>query len=162
VTVAVSFAMTAIMVVVTVIVVIVAMIIVIAVAFTILRGINVVVPVVADEIDRPTAGSIAPAIPFPIFLVARWHAQIQRLMNDTGAFNDDRFRVNNLGLREATEVDAPIKSWLADVDRHADIGGERRQRRAQAKHDCKNYLFHKLSLSITIFVLPTQASTVAM
>ncbi len=161
-TVAVFFAMTAIMIVMAAIVVIVAMIIVIAVTFTILRCINVVIPVVADEIDRPTTGFIAPAITFPIFLVTRWHAQIQRLMNDTGAFNDDRLRVNNLGLREATEVDAPIKSWLADANRHADIGGERRQRRAQAKHDRKNYLFHKLSLYITIFVLPTQASTVAM
>jgi len=42
------------------------------------RHVFLVVPVVPHEVDRPTAGVVLRAVFVPVFLVARWHVEVDR------------------------------------------------------------------------------------
>lgn len=63
-----------------------------------------------------------------MFCVARRNAQIDRLpFNVTGrTFYHHRLRINDAWLREVADIDATVKSRLADIDGYADIGCHRR------------------------------------
>src|SRR6267142_4188558 len=112
---------------------------VIVAIMTVSRHVFVVVPVVAHKIDRPTAGVILGAVLAPVLLVSRRHVQVDwRGRNEFRRPSDhNRLWVYQLWLRDVANVDLPVKSGLADADRHAYVGSERRggtgteQRRAQ-------------------------------
>jgi hypothetical protein len=89
-----------------------------------LRYIDIIVPPVTNEIDRLAAGIIFAAVLAPVLLMTRRHVQVHRLINNAGRHgsNHDGSRVNEFGLREASDVNASIKTGLADADRHTDIG----------------------------------------
>ena len=49
-----------------------------AVLVLVMGHILVVVPIVSDEVHRPTTGMVLGAMLAPVFLVARWNMQIDR------------------------------------------------------------------------------------
>jgi hypothetical protein len=88
-----------------------------------LRHIDILVPPVAHEIDGSAAGIISVAVSVPAFRMAGGNPQVDRLSNDNVRRpNHDRPRVYDFRLRKASDVDAAIKTRLADTDGHAHIG----------------------------------------
>lgn len=96
-----------------------------AVARLMLRNIDIIVPLIAHEIDRLAASIIFTAVFAPFFLMTRRYVQIDWLsynVNRCGP-NNDWFCVNKFWLRIAADVNAAIKTGLSDADRHPNIGG---------------------------------------
>ena len=98
--------------------------VILAMTRLILRYIDIVVPPVTHEIDRSAAGIIFVAVLAPFFLMTRRHVQVDRLINDTcrSVPDYDGLCVNEFGLRIVSDVNAAIKTRLADADKHTDIG----------------------------------------
>ena len=93
----------------------------------IVRDIHFVVPVILHEIDWPVTGVIFMAVFAPVFGVTRRHMEIRRPDADGRALDDDGIAVDQSGLRIGiADVDAAIKTGLADGDRDADVGSKRR------------------------------------
>jgi hypothetical protein len=78
----------------------------------------VVVPVVSNKVDRPTAGVVLRAVLAPVFLVTRWYVQIDRRSGNElrCPLNHHRFRVDQLWAWGVTNIDLPIETGLADAD----------------------------------------------
>ena len=96
-----------------------------AVTLLIMRHIDIIIPPIADEIDRLAASIIFAAVFAPFFLMTRRYVQIDWLsynVNRCGP-NNDWFCVNKFRPRIVSDVNAAIKAGLADADRHTDIGG---------------------------------------
>jgi len=98
--------------------------VILAMTRLILRYIDIIVPPITHEIDRLAASIIFAAVLAPFFLMARRHVQVHRLINNTGRSmpNHDGLCVYEFGLRKVSDVNAAIKTGLADADRHTDIG----------------------------------------
>jgi len=98
--------------------------VILAILRLMMRHIDIVVPPVTHEIDRLAASIIFAAVLAPFFLMTGRHVQVDRLINNTGRSmpNHDGLCVNELGLRIIIDVNAAIKTRLADADRHTDIG----------------------------------------
>ena len=61
-----------------------------------------------------------------MLLVARWHAQVDRLHLDHlhRSLDPDRLGVDHSRSREVANVDLPVQTGLADPDRGADVSAE--------------------------------------
>ena len=91
-----------------------------------LRYIDILVPPVAHEIDGVAAGIISVAVSAPVFRMAGRDPHVDRLSNDDRRGpNHNRSRVYDFRLRKASDVDAAIKTRLADTDGHTHIGSLR-------------------------------------
>ena len=91
----------------------------------IFRYIDVVIPLIAHEIDGPATGIVFTTMFSPMFFVSRRDMQIERGMRHTHRHgtDHDRLRINDLWPWKVSDVDLAIKAWLTNADRHADIGG---------------------------------------
>lgn len=104
---------------------------------TVLRRIDIVIPAILDEINSLAAGIIRTAVFRPVFCMSRRHAQINRLFHIPGlALNNHRLRINQLGLREAANINAAIKTRLANIDRYPYIRSN--DRKGGSKKCCSN------------------------
>ncbi len=95
-----------------------------AITRLVMRHIDIIVPLIAYEIDRLTAGIIFAAVLAPMFLMAGRYVQVDGVSNNACRCgpNDDRSCVDEFRLRSVSDVNASIKTGLADTDRHTDIG----------------------------------------
>ena len=91
----------------------------------IFRYIDVVIPLISHEIDRPATGIVFMTMFCPMFFVSRRNMQIERRMRHTHRHgtDHDRLRINDLWPWKVSDIDLAIKAWLTNADRHADIGG---------------------------------------
>lgn len=98
--------------------------VILAITSLMLRYIDIIVPFIPHEIDRLAAGIIFAAVLAPVFLMTRRHMEVDRLSNNVNRCgpNHNGLCVNELGLRKVTDINATIKTRLADTDRHTDIG----------------------------------------
>jgi hypothetical protein len=89
-----------------------------------MRNIDIIVPLIPHEIDRLAASIIFAAVLAPVFLMTRRHMEVDRLSNNVNRCgpNHNGLCVNELGLRKVSDINATIKTRLADTDRHTDIG----------------------------------------
>ena len=90
----------------------------------ILRHIHIIIPPVTHEIDGSSAGVIFAAVLAPFFLMPGRYVHVDRLINNScrrGSNHDGSF-VNQFRLWIVSDVNAAIKTGLADTDRHTDIG----------------------------------------
>ena len=88
------------------------------------RHIDLIIPLIVHEIDRPVAGIVFFTMFSPLFLVPRWDAQVERLMHNAGGYCPDHngTRKNDLRLWKVSDIETTIKTWLTDADRYADVG----------------------------------------
>jgi hypothetical protein len=93
--------------------------------FTVTRDIDVVVPVVAHKVDRAAASIIFSAVLAPFFFMSGGHMQVHRFL-----YNVMRCRLNHNGpwkyeswLRKIPDIEAAIKTRLANTDRNTNISG---------------------------------------
>ena len=94
--------------------------------FLVMRNVFVLVPVVAHKIDPFVTGVVFAAMPAPVFGMARWDVQVDRLTIHRHPLDDPRLTIENAWRRiAATDVDLSKKIGLADADGYADIGRER-------------------------------------
>jgi len=105
------------------------------------RYIHVIIPLVPYEIDRPATSIVFVAMFVPMFCVTRRHVQIDWSIHHRHGADDYRLRIDNLRSREVSNIDLPIKAWLADTDRHAYIGGLGRNGKSNCDQD-EEKLFH--------------------
>jgi hypothetical protein len=84
------------------------------------------IPVVANEIDPLTASIVRVAIPAPMFGMVGGHPEIDRLALVKHALGDPWFVVDHRWRRVTADVDAAKEVWIADANRHIDIGREGR------------------------------------
>src|SRR5712692_5158340 len=98
----------------------------VAVVFLVVRNVHLVVPVVLNEVDRLAAGVVLAAMLAPVFLVPRRHMQIDWLSYHLDPLDHNRLRKDQSRRRSVADVDATIEARLADADRNADVGSERR------------------------------------
>ena len=87
---------------------------VMAVPLAVVRGVIVVIPVVAHKIDRAIAGVVLVAMHFPVFGMSTAHTQIERCC--LIALTDDHHRlvVEQARTRRIADVDATVKVGLAN------------------------------------------------
>lgn len=85
----------------------------------------VLIPAILDKIHLLSTRIIRATMLRPMFGVAGWHPQVNRLPLDIAhrALNDDGFRIDHLRPGKLADIDAAIEARLADIDRYADIGG---------------------------------------
>ena len=100
----------------------------IAFAVAVARDVHVVVPVLLHEVDRLAARIVFAAVLPPVFRVTRGNMEIDRLAHDvhTDRLDDDWLRVEQPRRWKISDIDAAIENGLADVDRYANVGRERR------------------------------------
>ena len=89
-----------------------------AVIFAVAGYINLLVPAIIDEIDRPAAGIVSVAVLVPLFHVARGHAEVDRWMPDFDPVDDDWLFVYQPRRGRVADVNAPIKIRVANTDRY--------------------------------------------
>lgn len=89
-----------------------------------LRHINIIVPSITYEIGRAATGIVFMAVLAPVFRMTGRYMQVDWLMNNAirCRMNNDWSRVNDFWLREITDINAAIKAWLTNADRHPDTG----------------------------------------
>src|SRR5574343_106177 len=114
------------------------------VALPVNRRVFLLVPLVANEIHTFAAGVVAVAVLVPLLGVAGRHAQVERRAAVRHGLDHDRFRIEQRRRRVTADVDAAVKTGLADADRDADVGGmgggtesggANRERNEKAFHD---------------------------
>ena len=68
-------------------------------------------------------------MPAPVALVTGRHTQIQRFADFAAwhPLHHNGTLIDQLGARKVTNIEAPIETGLADVDRDTNIGGQRRR-----------------------------------
>lgn len=113
-----------------------------------MRNIDVFVPSILYKIDRAIASIVLSAVSFPFFLMPRGHAQVNGFMHDVNRrlMHDHRARINDFRLREVPDIDAAVKTRLADTHGNTDIGGLSRNGN-QSQHDNQQHFFHRYILS---------------
>ena len=89
-----------------------------------MRHIYIIIPLIMHEIDRLATCIILTTVLAPVLLMTRRYVHIDRLINYTGrrGLNHNGPSVDELGLRSVSDVNAAIKTGLADAYRHTDIG----------------------------------------
>ena len=125
---------------------VIAMIVLVMAAITsvlaILRGIDIVVPVVLHEVDRRAAGPILTAMLAPVPSMAWRHMQVQRLPDYLDLLDDHGLAIDQCRTRILiADVDLAVKSGLPDTDRDADISGKRGC--CSHKQSCSQIFFHE-------------------
>jgi hypothetical protein len=116
--------------------------VILAVTRLIVRHVDIIIPLIMHEIDGSVTSLIFAAVLAPVFLMTGRYVQVDWLIRSTGTLsNHDRSRVNEFGLRSVSNVNAAIKSWLADADRHTDISCLCRDGKKDY-HDGEQNMFH--------------------
>ena len=92
---------------------------------TIVGHIDIVVPLVLHEIDRPVAGVVFAAVLAPFFLVSGGDMEVDRFLYDVNGSRADHdgLGVNHLGSRRVADINLSVKAGLADANGHVDIRG---------------------------------------
>jgi hypothetical protein len=114
-----------------------------AVASLILRHICFIVPSVTHEIDGSAASIVFAAMLAPVLLVTGRNVHVDWLIDDTGGSGvyHDGSRINDFRLGIVSDVNAAIKTGLADADRDTDIGCLRRDGKKDDHHG-EQKMFH--------------------
>ena len=96
---------------------------ILAITRLMMRHVYIVVPTITHEIDRLAASVIFAAVLAPVFLMTRRYVQVDWLVSSTSRSMPDLNGscVNEFWLRIVSDVNAAIKTRLADADRHTDI-----------------------------------------
>jgi hypothetical protein len=104
------------------------------------------VPLIAHEIDRHTAGVVLATMTAPVLSMSRWDPQINRFDNprfDSAHRRDDHRlrRVDHWRLGPVADIDTPVHPGLADLDRHPDLrrgrtSTQHRQATCRGKDQC--------------------------
>jgi hypothetical protein len=87
-----------------------------AMMFPIPGHINILVPAVIDEIDRPAAGTIRIAVSVPIFNMGGRYAEIDRWIPGLHAPDNNRFTIDQTWWGSIADVDAAIKSGFSHTN----------------------------------------------
>lgn len=97
--------------------------VVVLVVRAIVRRKIIVIPAVLYKVDWIVAGIIAAAILTPSFSVARRDAHVDRFIYINVTMNQNWLSINQAWLRiwVITDIDAAVKSGLANADGNADI-----------------------------------------
>jgi hypothetical protein len=84
----------------------------------IMGHVHVLIPIVANEVDRVSAGLVAVAVLTPVFFMTRLNAKVDRMpRHGHRLWNDDhRPRIDDLRLWSLTDIDVSIEPGLADGD----------------------------------------------
>jgi hypothetical protein len=90
------------------------------VALAVVRGVDVGVPGVLDEIDAFAAGLVFPAVFGPVLRVTRPYAEIDRL-GDPHALHHQRFAIEDPGGGRITYINTPVEAGVTDGYRYADV-----------------------------------------
>ncbi|BBB67751.1 hypothetical protein UNDYM_3498 [Undibacterium sp. YM2] len=80
-----------------------------------------VVPVFLYKIHGAIAGIVAIAMFFPFISMAWWHHQIHRLLDHIHPLHYAWLSINDLWLREITNIYPTIETWLPELHRHTHI-----------------------------------------
>ena len=96
--------------------------------FLIAWDINLAIPIVPHEINRPSTSLITIAEPVPVTLITRWHTQVdgRHVAFWPIAIDQHRLTVNDGGRAKITQLDLTIKSGLANLDRYTNAIGQYR------------------------------------
>ena len=88
--------------------------------------IDVVVPIVLDEIHLTAARVVLVAVFAPLLCMAGGYMQVKRWrrLSYVNPLNDDRLRVDQYRRWRIADIDAAVKPRLSDTDRDSDIRGE--------------------------------------
>ncbi|WP_211242857.1 hypothetical protein [Sinimarinibacterium sp. CAU 1509] len=114
------------------------------VPLTVVAHVNLVVPIVVDEIHPPIAGVVFMAVAIPVARLARSDMQVYGFLSHALMFNDDRLRVVDPWPRRIAQINNAIEAGLPGVDGNTDIRGQRgRAEGAQRHHgaDCEIQIF---------------------
>ena len=106
-------------------VVAVAVVLVVIVAhLPIARHIDIVVPIVTNEVDLSSTGMVFSAMLAPMLFVTRRDMQIDGSRGDNHGFrlNDNRVRVYQYRRRKIADGDLAVESGLPHTDGHRGIG----------------------------------------
>jgi len=128
----------------------------------VLRHIDIIVPPVTHEIDRLSASIIFAAVFAPFLLMTRRHVQVDRLIDNAGRRmpDHDGLCVNEFRSRIVSNVNAAIKTRLADADRHTDIGCLRCDGKKDY-HDGEQKIFHVSLPFIDLYALGCPGSSLS-
>jgi hypothetical protein len=100
-----------------------------AMALTVSWRVLIFVPAILYEVDRLSTGVVLAAILAPMFLVFWGDAQEDRLQYYARwrGLDQDRLRIDHWWPRKIADVDTTKEAGLAELDGHADIGGNGRR-----------------------------------
>lgn len=111
-----------------ILIVIIALLVMMQIAWTMLslvtRNIFAVVPIVLNKIDGFAAGVVFVAVFPPVFCITGRYVQIDGRAIRVAAFHYFGLAINHLWLRVAPDLDAAIKSGLAETERDSYICGQ--------------------------------------
>ena len=126
--------------------------IVLGVMLLIIGHVFFIVPPVLYKIDRAATGIVFGTVFTPMFFMTGRYMNIDRLIYDSGRhrLNHDGFCVNEFGLRCVSDVNASIKTGLADAHRYSDIGSLHGSGKKD-DHDGEQKMFHASLLFISIY-----------
>jgi len=93
-----------------------------AMMLTIPGHINILVPAVIDEIDRPAAGTIGIAVLVPISHMGGRYAEIDWWIPGLHAPDNNRFCIDQTWWGSVADVDAAIKSGFSHADGYSGLG----------------------------------------
>ena len=97
---------------------------VITVLCTITRHIFILIPFVLDKEDPPTAGVVLAAMPVPMFNMARWDVQVDRLAVHRSVLDDHRPRIDHNWPWDIADIYLAIEAGLPDADRDSNISSD--------------------------------------
>ena len=99
---------------------------VVTIVMSVPRDVFVVVPVIAHEIDRPSACVVFGAMLVPVLLMSGRNMQINRLRRYIlrGSRDHDRLRENDRRAWDIADIDLTVEARLADRNGDAYITGE--------------------------------------
>jgi len=92
-----------------------------AMMLTIPGHINILVPAVLDEIDRPAAGTVRIAVSVPISDMGGRYAEIDRWVPSFHASDNHRFSIDQTWWGGIADVDAAIKSGFPHTDGYSGL-----------------------------------------
>lgn len=83
------------------------------------RYIDIIIPLIAHEIDRPVTGIVFMAMLLPLFLVSGRNVEINRRRRRNTHMrgnNHNGFRIDDLWFWIVSDIDLAIKTRLTDTD----------------------------------------------
>jgi len=117
----------------------------VAMLAAVLRRVDGVVPVVLDKIDRSAASIVACTVSAPVPGLTRRHMEVDRFgyYAHRRWLDYDRPRIYQDRPRSVPYLNLAVETAFAYIDRHADVGGERRRGGCDRGKRCeKKACFH--------------------
>jgi hypothetical protein len=93
-----------------------------AIIFAVPGHIDIPVPVVFDEINRPATGTVGVAVFVPMFDMTGRHPKIDRRIPGSYRPNNNRFAVDQARRGIVADVDTAVKTRFSHTDRYSGFG----------------------------------------